>query len=113
MKNLFTSKDLKLVDLSQKIVPPGTPTVHFGSNEVTYTIELGNTKYILILMLELTLKARSFFENGKDLEQFSLKLFAVEPGFVIILTLAKLMMRLLPIFLKSNWEKKLKRAILL
>ena len=29
MKNLFTSKDLKLVDLSQKIVPPGTPTRPF------------------------------------------------------------------------------------
>jgi len=29
MKNLFTSEDLELIDLSQKIVPPGTPTRPF------------------------------------------------------------------------------------
>lgn len=76
MKNLFTSKDLKLVDLSQKIVPPGTPTRPFRVernylHDRTWKHEIYTHSHVGTHIES----PAHFFENGKDLEQFSLEAF--------------------------------------
>lgn len=76
MKNLFNGKDLKLVDLSQKIVPPGTPTRPFRVersflHDRTWKHEIFTHSHVGTHIES----PAHFFEGGKDLEQFSLETF--------------------------------------
>ncbi len=76
MKNLFTSEDLELIDLSQKIVPPGTPTRPFRVEKSL--LQDRTWKHEIFTHSHVGTHIESpahFFEKGKDLEQFPLEAF--------------------------------------
>ncbi len=76
MKNFFTGENLELIDLSQKIVPPGTSDRPFRIDRSF--LQDRTWKHEIVTHSHVGTHIESpahFFENGKDLEQFSLDAF--------------------------------------
>ena len=76
MKNFLTGESLELIDLSQKIVPPGTTDRPFRIersflHDQTWKHEITTHSHVGTHIES----PAHFFENGKDLEQYSLEAF--------------------------------------